>query len=732
MKSAMRLGRNQADGIMFLIEINKNPSLFNKLKSVQKLANRTRHYQDLIYTSNQDEKDHLKHMVQQTIWEQRILREMAIEKDFRPLHACFDDRAVINLTNIPIPSDLLLCLSFGNKFVFPSPANTDNICKIMMELNNVIPYYFPEGSQDEAFKQASIQIKQYKHKYNNDTEKWLMLMHFRLTTFLSLHKNILIAKSDKGRHTVIIEKDIYHSKISQLVSNTNDYLPIDNISPSYLENINNNFISSLVNLGTIKQQNKFKLMDSSTNIAKFYGLIKIHKSNFPARPIVSQCGAPGFKLAGFMNDILNRIFPEKGFHLTNTLDLVKQLKSIELSTDDILVSFDVVSMFTSIPIDLLLKIIKKREKDIQKLFNINWTLFSAIMNFVLKQCAIFSYKNSLYKQKDSLAMGSPLSPILAKILMTEVLSFIFKDMSYKPKLCALYVDDSLWIVDKHIPNIILSKLNEFHPNIKFTMELESEASISFLDLKVTRSDNHLLTCWNKKSYASDMLLNYFSNHSMTCIKETAIAYVKNVINISSPEFFHDNKIILQRILKNNCFPEDIIIRILHEYYTLMRPIQNKPKKPSKFIPIVFRNKFSGLLNNRLHPLIPGHSITSVPNPQYKNPFSKLKDKPNIKCQTNIIVTLECECKKYIDIKHTKFEQNITHITNELHQTYSIDLRGKCIGSKHSMTRFKFLKHPNHFSMKSRYEFLILKNHDRLCFPKASNLHYRFKKIIREL
>lgn len=727
----MKIGNLQANGILHLIEKNKSPTLVNQLKHIRLLIDKVKLLTARILNEYPSESQFLKQFIHQVIAETRSAREMVIERNFRPLHAVFDEKSLINLTQIDLPFDIKLCLSFGPKFIYPSPVNSQNICNILMELNSVIPYYFPDGTQDEAFKQTAIQTKLYKNKYNTDIEIWLMFLHHRLKSFLLNHPDVLVTKSDKGRHTVLIYKEDYHSKISKLVSNTSDYLPIPTVPPSSLEKTNNLFVSELVQLGTIKPNHRFRYMDMKTSIARFYGLIKIHKKDCPARPIVSQCNAPGFKLASLLNDILNKIFPEKGFHLKNTLDLVHQLKQIELASHDILVSFDVISMFTSIPIDLLLQIIKKREQQIAKIFKINWNLFSKMFLFVLKECAVFSYNDKHYKQRDSLAMGSPLSPILAKILMTEIMSNLFEKMTYRPKLVALYVDDSLWIMDKFMPEIVLSFLNEFHPKIRFTMEIENDCCISFLDLKVIRSSNQILTCWCKKSFASDMLLNYFSNHNNTCIMETAIAYVKNIINISSPEFFHKNKIEIQRILTNNCFPEDIILRILQEHYTLMRPVLTKNKKSGPFIPIIFRNKFTSSLKNRLYPLIPKCSITAVPNKQYKNLFSQLKDKLNLDHIPNIIVTLECSCKKYIDIRHTKYDQGIDHILKELNSIYDIK-RKKCKGSKHEMSKLTFLKNPNRFSMLSKYEFLILKNKKRLCFPTASKLHHRFIKIINEL
>ena len=58
---------------------------------------------------------------------------------------------------------------------------------------------------------------------------------------------------------------------------------------------------------------------------------------------------------------------------------------------------------------------------------------------------IFSFKSKFYKQIDGVSMGSPLGPVLANIIMTELESTIVKELVDKSlvKLYLRYVDDTL-------------------------------------------------------------------------------------------------------------------------------------------------------------------------------------------------------------------------------------------------------------------------------------------------
>ena len=54
----------------------------------------------------------------------------------------------------------------------------------------------------------------------------------------------------------------------------------------------------------------------------------------------------------------------------------------------------------------------------------------------------FSFNKKIYKQIDEVRMGSPLGPVLANIIVTELGKIILKDLVDKH----LYVDDTLLLV----------------------------------------------------------------------------------------------------------------------------------------------------------------------------------------------------------------------------------------------------------------------------------------------
>lgn len=84
-------------------------------------------------------------------------------------------------------------------------------------------------------------------------------------------------------------------------------------------------------------------------------------------------------------------------------------------------------------------------------------------------------------------------------------------LEFKPKFYRRYVDDTFLIFEspQHIP-LFLNYLNSKHPNIAFTCDMETDGSIPFLDVLVTRAENRLPTAVYRKPTFTGLGINYLS------------------------------------------------------------------------------------------------------------------------------------------------------------------------------------------------------------------------------
>ena len=83
-------------------------------------------------------------------------------------------------------------------------------------------------------------------------------------------------------------------------------------------------------------------------------------------------------------------------------------------------SFDIVSLFTNIPIDETINIcLDELYKNSDSVNNLSHEQFRKLLNYSVKQNH-FMFEDRIYDQIDGVAMGSPLGPVLANIFMSHL------------------------------------------------------------------------------------------------------------------------------------------------------------------------------------------------------------------------------------------------------------------------------------------------------------------------
>ena len=110
-------------------------------------------------------------------------------------------------------------------------------------------------------------------------------------------------------------------------------------------------LKALETLGEIPQQQRLKLSKSFTQPPRLYGLPKIHKENILCRPIVSSVGSPTYALAKKMARILSPFTGSSNSFVKYLEHFVQKIANTTLNRCDLLVSFDIKSLFTNVPVD---------------------------------------------------------------------------------------------------------------------------------------------------------------------------------------------------------------------------------------------------------------------------------------------------------------------------------------------------------------------------------------------
>ena len=146
---------------------------------------------------------------------------------------------------------------------------------------------------------------------------------------------------------------------------------------------------------------------------KIYCLPKVHKVNLPLRHIVAFVGSATYNLSKFLTNVLSPLLKQT-YSLKNSAQFVDIANYLRCNNLHCFVSFDVISLFTSIPASNVLNLIfRLLNQDSTLCDRINLSVNDIIeaLSICLKSTA-FSFKNVLYRQIFDVPMGSCISPIL--------------------------------------------------------------------------------------------------------------------------------------------------------------------------------------------------------------------------------------------------------------------------------------------------------------------------------
>ena len=144
------------------------------------------------------------------------------------------------------------------------------------------------------------------------------------------------------------------------------------------------------------------------------------------------------------------------------------LKNIENSDDNEDVSYDVESLFTSIPIKETIGYIIHKiypEKIIEPMCR--KPIYKKLLIKLTKECT-FSVNNRLIKKINGCFMGGPISVVFADIYMCKMEDDVVAPT--KPIFYERYVDNTYIRRKENTKDELFEKLNLYHDDIKFTIE----------------------------------------------------------------------------------------------------------------------------------------------------------------------------------------------------------------------------------------------------------------------
>jgi len=261
-----------------------------------------------------------------------------------------------------------------------------------------------------------------------------------------------------------------------------------------------------------------ELYCSSGRIPCIYGLPKIHKPAVPLRPIVSFVTSPTYALSKYLVKVLSPLVGNSPSFVRNSKEFVQFISEQTLAPGEVLASFDVVSLFMRVPVELAIRMARQRLESDPSL-NDRTSLSVQSIITLLELClnaTYFSFRGDVYQQIYGTAMGSPVSVVVANLVMEHVEERALSSFAVPPRFWKRYVDDICVAMRGDLIPPFLDHLNSIESTIQFTVEEETEGStLPFLDVCLSHhSDGTIGTSVYRKPTHTDRYLDYGSHHPL--------------------------------------------------------------------------------------------------------------------------------------------------------------------------------------------------------------------------
>ena len=286
------------------------------------------------------------------------------------------------------------------------------------------------------------------------------------------------------------------------------------------------------------------------------------------------------------------------------------------------------------------------------------------MKKLLKYCVKdnhFLFDDKCYDQIGGVSMGSSLGPILANIFMLNFEEKYLSDFDgNSPLYYKRYVDDTFLIFnDRDDCELFCEYFNTKHPNIKFTLEIENNNTLAFLDVLVSRLEDGTITTslYRKPTFSGlHMKFDSFVPH------QYKINLITGLLNrawkiCSTFDLFKLEIEFIKQLLMSNGYPLKFlngqIRKFLNKKHNVEMKIPNYgPERKCIFISLPFCGQNSSKLNRQMARIVNKIAPWAKLNMTFKSSsrlaqLSKLKSVVSKLNKSNVIYKVNCnDCNEF--------------------------------------------------------------------------------------
>ena len=398
------------------------------------------------------------------------------------------DKWIVNLSGKSLSSIERNVLNKGLNVV-PAPRTVNNV-DFITEVEKFLEKR--ELAEDEANKirfEVTKALQSFRPTADNLTS-----FERKALNALRQRKDITILPSEKGRSVCVLTVEQYKEKVSELVSDIDTYEKLNKDPTSMFVRKVRECLKAVEMKGYITRAQYLSLYPSDPSPPLFYGLPKVHKPGVPLRPIVSTIGSVTYNLAKYLARLLTPLVGQTDSYVKDSKNFAEFVRNLQIGDDEIMVSFDVKSLFTSIPVEVACEAAEKRlgiemgkeDSNFRASTGMEVDEIMRLLRLCLN-CTYFQLDGEFYKQKRGTAMGSPVSVVVANLFMEEFEQEALKSFPHQVKVWKRYIDDTFVVLKTEHVEGLYRHLNDQFQGVSFTVERESSGILPFLDVEVRRS-----------------------------------------------------------------------------------------------------------------------------------------------------------------------------------------------------------------------------------------------------
>ena len=264
------------------------------------------------------------------------------------------DKPLFNVNNTVIchqierdpPKFVLETLSLGPNNAVMEKFNQNDV---LTELDSFLKFCREKELNEDLITDINVKTL----AYIRNCKKQKSSRNIQMTKRYLKENDLVAIPFDKGVGICLMKRQVYNQKLDNIINlpqfqkvlpkRKNEKNPILKEEERILA-----LLKSLKNENKITESLFLKMKPIGSQPARLYGLAKIHKRDVPTRPVLSMPGSSYYKIASQIADWLS-VVDECNIN-SSTKSISDSLCDIKLQNDDVLVSFDVSSLYTNVPV----------------------------------------------------------------------------------------------------------------------------------------------------------------------------------------------------------------------------------------------------------------------------------------------------------------------------------------------------------------------------------------------